>query len=172
MSDRGTDAEDKSMLTISDLKSIAILSHLTDEMLEAMLPIIDFLKFDTDEPIFKQGEPADRFYMLKRGKVLLEQQIFDKVTVFVGSIEPGFSFGWSAMLEEGSYSADAVSAEPCEVLSFRREKIHALIEREHALGLRLYQRLLVVLKKRYDQRTEQFRQAIINHPEIQALFSS
>jgi CRP-like cAMP-binding protein len=104
--------------------------------------------------------------------VLLEQQIADKVTVFVGSIEPGFSFGWSAMLQEGSYSADAACAEPCEVFSFKREKIHALIERDHALGLCLYKRLMVVLKKRYDQRTEQFRQAIMNHPEIQALFSS
>ena len=160
------------MLTISDLKSIVILRHLTDEMLEAMLPIIDFLKFDNEELIFKQGEPAERFYMLKRGKVLLEQRIADKVTVFVGSIEPGFSFGWSAMLGEGNYSADAVSVEPCEVFSFKREKIHALIERDHALGLCLYKRLLVVLKKRYDHRTEQFRQAIMNHPDILALFNS
>ena len=126
-------------------------------MLAKLLPIITVQTFEEEDIIFSQGQPAERFYMLRRGKVLLEQQIVEKVTVFVGSIEPGYSFGWSAMLEGGIYSADAVCAEPCEVFSFKRQEINVLIEENPVLGLRLYRRLLVVLKKRFDYRTEQFR---------------
>jgi CRP-like cAMP-binding protein len=159
------------MTSVDDLRSIIILSHLTEEMLAQLLPIIAVQVFEQEDVIFRQGEAAERFYMLRRGKVLLEQQIVDKVTVFVGAIEPGYSFGWSAMLAGGVYSADAVCAEPCEVLSFSRQKIDVLIEQTPALGLRLYRRLLVVLKKRFDYRTEQFRQAIMNHPDLKHLFS-
>ena len=38
------------------------------------------------------------------------------------------------------------------------------------MGMRMHQRLLVIIKKRLDVRTEQFRQAIMNHPDMQSLF--
>ena len=111
------------MIYKEDLKQIVLLSHLTDPMLDEIIQIIDVLQFGNEEIIFKQGQPADRFYMLKRGKVLLEQKISEKVTAIIGSIKPGFSFGWGAMIEDGSYSAKAVCAEPCEIYSFKSKKI-------------------------------------------------
>jgi CRP-like cAMP-binding protein len=109
--------------------------------------------------------------MLRLGKVLLELRMSEKVTVCVGSIRPGYSFGWSAMLEGGTYSTDAICAEPTECLSFRKEKVINLFEQDPEMGFRMYQRFLVILKKRYEDRTEQFRLAIMNHPDMQNLFS-
>ena len=158
------------MILREDLKQILLLSYLTDPMLNKIMQIVEVLQFGNEEIIFKQGEPADRFYMLKRGKVLLEQRISEKVTAFIGSIKPGFSFGWSAMIEDGTYSANAVSAEPCEIYSFQSEKIKKLFENNPDMGYRVYQRLLVIIKKRYDSRTEQFRKAIVQHPDMKGLF--
>ena len=158
------------MIQREDLKQIVLLSYLTDPVLDEIIPIIDLLQFANQEIIFKQGDPADRFYMLKRGKVLLEQRISEKVTAIIGSIKPGFSFGWGAMIEDGSYSAKAVCAEPCEIYSFKSEKIKKLFEDNPDMGYRVYQRLLVIIKKRYDSRTEQFRKAIVQHPDMKDLF--
>jgi CRP/FNR family cyclic AMP-dependent transcriptional regulator len=160
------------MVTKDDLKQIVMLTYLTDSMREALAGITDLLRYDKGEVIFKENEPAERFFMLHSGYVLLEQKISDKVTVFMGSIKPGFSFGWSAMLADGRYTSDAVSDESSEVLSFRREKARQLFELDPEMGFRLVQRVLVVVKKRLDHRTEQFRQAIKNHPDMQGLFSS
>jgi len=158
------------MLTQDDLKHIVMLTYLTEPMLEKLSQIIDVLRFDKQEVIFRQNEPAQRFYMLKLGKVLLELRISDKVTVCVGAIRPGYAFGWSAMLEGGIYSTDAICAEPSEVLSFRKEKIMTLFEQDPEMGFRMYQRFLIMIKKRYEDRTEQFRLAIMNHPDMQNLF--
>ena len=158
------------MIQRENLRQIVLLSYLTDPMLDEIIPIIDVLQFANQEIIFKQGDPADRFYMLKRGKVLLEQRISETVTAFIGSIKPGFSFGWSAMIEDGSYSANAVCAEPCEIYSFKSEKIKKLLDNNPDMGYRVYQRLLVIIKKRYDSRTEQFRKAIVQHPDMKGLF--
>jgi CRP-like cAMP-binding protein len=153
-----------------DLKQIVMLTYLTEPMRENLARIIDVLKYDKDEVIFREGEAADRFYMLGHGSILLEQRISENVTACVGSIKPGYSFGWSAMVEGGVYTTDAVCVELSEVLSFRREKICKLFEGDPDMGFRFYQRLLVIIKKRLDYRTEQFRRAIMHHPDMQQLF--
>ena len=157
------------MITREDLKQIVMMGYLSDEMLDKLVPITDLLLFDAKEFIFHQGDKSDRFYMLIKGKVLLEQKITDAITVSLSAIKPGFSFGWSAMLDEETYTVSALCDEPCEVLSFRDEKLKALFEQDHSLGFIMSQRLLVVIKKRYDIRTEQFIKTIKHHPDIATL---
>ncbi len=158
------------MVPKEDLKKVVLLGYLTDTMLDKVAPIVDLLTFDEGEFVFKQGVFPDRFYMLKRGKILLELRISDKVTVTVGAIEQGFAFGWSAMLDEGAYTTNAVCAEPCEVFSLGREKLLSLLENDHTIGYRMSQRLLRVLKKRLDIRTEQFVRLLKAHPDMKTLF--
>jgi CRP/FNR family cyclic AMP-dependent transcriptional regulator len=164
-------SEENSVLTREDLKQIVMIAHLTEPMQDKLSQIIDVFKFDKDEILFKEGEPADRLYMLRSGSVLLEQRISDKVTACVGSVKPGFSFGWSAMVDNGVYTNEAVCVEPSEIYSFKRDKINKLFEQDPEMGFRMYQRLLELIKTRLDYRTGQFRQAIENHPDMQKLFS-
>ncbi len=157
------------MIARKDLKQIVMLGYLTDEMLDKLIPITEMLRFDENEFIFRQGEKAERFYMLKQGKVLLEQRITEKITVSVSAIKPSFSFGWSAMLTDEYYTTDALCTEPCEVFSFREQKIKALLAQDHSLGFIISQRLLHILKKRIAIQTEQFIKSIKHHPDISQL---
>ena len=154
------------MITIDDLKQIIMLGYLNDGMLEKLVPITDLLLFDENEFIFRQGDKSDRLYMLREGKVLLELDVSDNITVSVSLIKPGHAFGWSAMLEEATYTVNALCSARCEVLSVRSEKLNALLEHDHSMGYILSQRLLVIMKKRYDIRTEQFIKTITHHPDI------
>ena len=158
------------MMTRDELKQIVMLTYLTDPMLDSLCQIIDVLNFDKGEMIFREKEPSERFYMLKSGQVLLEQRISDEVTAYVAAIKPGYSFGWSAMMENEYYTVNAVCKEPSVVYSFKSNKIRMLFEEDAQMGLRIHQRLLVIIKKRLDIRTEQFRKAIMNHPDMQSLF--
>lgn len=161
---------DRGMITKEELKQIVMLTYLTDPMLDNLAQIIDILKFDRDEILFRENDPAERFYMIRSGNVLLEQRISDKVTACIGSIKPGFSFGWSAMIEDSFYTSDAVCVEPSEIYSFKRDRIQKLFVQDPEMGFRMYQRLLEMIKKRLDYRTRQFRQAIKDHPDMQNLF--
>lgn len=157
------------MINTSDLKQFVMLGYLSEDMLKSLLSITEKRRYDTNEMIFRQGETADHFFFLKKGIVLLEQRITDTLTVSLSSIKPGFSFGWSAMLENGRYSTDAICAEPCEVYSFRESEIKKKMEQDHSLGYIISQRLLYVLKKRFDARTRQFVKTIKLHPDIGSL---
>jgi len=158
------------MVTTEELKKMVIMTHLKDHMLDRIISITDVLIFEDQEIIFRQGDIADRFYMVKRGKVLLEQRLAEKITVSVGSIKPGFAFGWSTMIEEGYYTTDAVCAEPCEIYSMKGEKLRTLCDKDPYMGYLLSRRLLVILQKRYDHRTDQFIKVLKHNPDMKALF--
>ena len=160
------------MITRETLQQIVMLTHLTDAMLDQLVQVSELLQYDEDEPIFREGDKADRFYFVLQGKVLLEQRISSKITVSLSAVKPGFSLGWSALLdeEEEFYSTDAICAEPTQLLSFRANKLKALFSKDPHFGFIISHRLLHVVKKRYDQRTEQFIKAIKGHPDLGALF--
>ncbi len=157
------------MVSKEDLKSILVLRYLTDEMLDKVTRIVDILNFEEREVIFREGDKGTRFNLLKRGKVVLEKRISDKLSFTAGSVKPGYSFGWSAMLEQGNYTLHAIAAEPCEVYSIKGEKLKKLIEEDHTMGYILNQGLLRVLKQRLDNRTEQFIRVLTQHPDIKSL---
>lgn len=155
------------MVTREDLNDIVILGYLSEEMLEDLLPHFTLHLFSENEIVFRGGQEADRLCMLKRGKILLEKRISDKVTISMGGMPQGFSFGWSAILGEGGvYSLDAVCAEPCEVLMIQGDILRKMFDDNPQMGYRFYQRLIRVVKKRLDNRTEQFLSFIRKHPDI------
>jgi len=157
------------MITTKELKAIVILGFLTDEMIEKLLPITELLIFDEGEIVFREGENADTFFMVRRGKVLLEQRISEKITISMGAVKPGYSFGWSAMLGGSTYTSDAVCAEKSELFSINGIKLTELLDKDHSMGYRMTQRILRIIKKRLEVRTEQFLRAIKDHPDIQHL---
>ncbi len=158
------------MVPIEDLKDIVDLQSLTDDMLEKFPSIIDVLHFEEEDIVFREGDPADRFYLLKYGKILLEKKISEKISFAIGAIKPGYSFGWSAMLDgRMSYSTRTVCAEPCQVFSLRASKLKALLSEEPQIGYLFMQQLLEVVKTRLDHRTSQFVTVLRNHPDIENL---
>ncbi len=160
------------MITRDTLKQIVMLTYFTDDMLDELIPITELLQYDEKEYVFHEGDRADRYYSILQGTVLLEQRIGSGITISLSSIKQGYSIGWSAMLDgtEENYSTDAICAEPTQLLSFRAKKLKALFEQNYQLGYIMSQRLLHVVKKRYDIRTEQFIRAIKDHPDLGALF--
>ena len=160
------------MINRDTLKQIVMLTHLTDEMLDELIPITELLQYDEKEYVFQQGDRANRYYFILQGKVLLEQRIGSGITISHSSIKQGLGFGWSAMLDgtEKHYTTDAICTEPTQLLSFRADKLITLFKQNYHLGYIMSQRLLRVVKNRYDVRTEQLIKAIKDHPDLGALF--
>ncbi len=162
------------MLAKEDFRQIVILGYFSDAMLDKVLPLIELHQYDEREAIFRGGDVAENFYMLKRGKVLLEQRISSGMTVSIDSIKPGYSFGWSSLtsgeLEPYStFTSDAICAEPCEVFSINGEALSNLLENDHSMGYLLLKRLIRVIRRRLVHRTDQFVRLITKHPDIEDL---
>jgi CRP/FNR family transcriptional regulator, cyclic AMP receptor protein len=157
------------MVSIEDLKKIIVLQDLPDSMLEGMGSLTQLRLFGDGAVIFEEGQEADVFYMLLKGKLILEVEASESVTVSLGAIKPGYSFGWSSLLPGFKYSAYGICVEPCEVLAIRGDSFLDLLKEDFAVGYLFMERVVRILKGRLERRTGQFLKVMSKHPDIQKL---
>ncbi|MGE5841899.1 MAG: cyclic nucleotide-binding domain-containing protein, partial [Deltaproteobacteria bacterium] len=124
------------------------------------------------EIVFKEGSKAENFYMLKKGKVLLEVEVSKQLTISLGSIKSGYSFGWSALLAGPSHTSHAVCAEASVVFAMPGEKVRAVLESDPITGYRVMAIAASVLKNRLERRRGQLLKVIANHPDMLRLLDS
>lgn len=157
------------MVSVEDLKDMYWLDNLPYKMLEKISPHVELIHFEERDVVFEEGERAVNFFMLKRGKILLEVEISEDIIISLGAVKAGFSFGWSALLPDGAYTSYARCAEACEVMSIPGHKFLEIIDEDHTMGYLVMQGVVRILKNRLERRTEQFIKVISKHPDIQRL---
>ncbi len=157
------------MISLEDLKKIFLLQNLSETALEKILPITTHHEFKNGKAIFKAGDKADIFYMLKRGKVLLEVDISDMISLSLGSVKTGSSFGWSALTQDSKYTSHATCTEPCEVLSVSGIEFLDLLNNDHTIGYHIMEGVTKIIRKRLERRTAQFLMVMAKHPDIEKL---
>ena len=157
------------MVTRDELKRNIILEYLTDEMLDELSAITIVIKAKKGEVIYREGDSARNVYMLKSGKILLEQKISKTISIMVNSIDPGESFGWAFLLDRGSNALTATCSEDSEIYVIDRDVVINLMDKDHSIGYMMMKQLSAVLKRRLDQRTSQFLNSVKSHPDISAL---
>ncbi len=121
-------------VTQNDIENMVMLKPLSTPMKEKLLPYMEIKEYQDREFVFRQGDPGVLFYMLKKGKVVFEQVLTRKITLSMGAVKPGYSFGWSAMLDGNPYTSDAVCAQSCEIISIKREDLLRINEEDHDIG--------------------------------------
>ena len=105
-------------------------------------------RFAADELIFREGDFANRFYLIVAGKVALEApDCLGKVTCFqtVGASE---LLGWSWMFSPAIWHLHARALEPTEAIFFYGTRLRELCETDHDLGYEVFRRVSEVMMQR------------------------
>ncbi|MFP4085614.1 MAG: Crp/Fnr family transcriptional regulator [Desulfobacteraceae bacterium] len=160
------------MTRIEDLRRIRVLDNLTQPMLENMRPLTQISLFGENHMVYEKGIPAEYFYMLLKGKVILEDEASEGLMISLGAVKPGFSFGWSALLPGSRYSTYALCVESCEIMAIPGDRFLQLLEEDHTIGYKFMGTVVSILKRRLERRTEQFIQVISKHPDLQKLMGT
>lgn len=155
------------MITKDDLKSLLGRTFdLTDAHVEALLPLAQERTVANNEILYKQGDPAENFYLLVEGKVILEAELAPGVTASLNSIKPGYVFAWSALIG-GTHDLQARAVEVSDLLFFESSALIELMRGDHDLGYRIIRSMLRLMKDRLDARTGQFLRIMARHPDLQ-----
>jgi CRP-like cAMP-binding protein len=157
------------MVSMDDLRGIALFEDLTNPMLERLLPVARTESLGERQIIYEEGAPAEQFYCVKRGKVLLEAELAPAVIIALGAIKPGYSFGWSALFPAASHTSYAVCAEPSEIIIIPGKVLVQEMESDRTMGFFVMKKSAQILENRLEHRTAQFLKVITKHPEIGAL---
>ena len=97
--------------------------------------------FAEQEVIFRQGEPADRFYLIQAGSVFISSRIPGRGQITIQTIGSGEALGWSWLFEPYRWHFDAWADEPTRALYFHASLLREQCEQDPKLGYELMKRV-------------------------------
>lgn len=129
------------MLTVAQAVSGCPVFHgLASPYLELIAGCARFVRFDPDSAIFLEGQPADRFYVLREGRVTLEVFSPERGRIVVQTLGPGDALGWSWLFPPYRWHLDAVAREPVAAVAFDGACLRGKCHADHQLGHELLER--------------------------------
>jgi CRP-like cAMP-binding protein len=105
-------------------------------------------RFGKGQVIFRKGEPANRFYLIETGRVILESSAGSGGPVVIDAIGPGDLLGWSWMFPPYEWHFTARVAEPGNAIFFYAKILREYCEKDHSLGYELLKRVTAVMNRR------------------------
>jgi CRP/FNR family cyclic AMP-dependent transcriptional regulator len=98
--------------------------------------------------IFREGEAANRFYLIESGRVVLEANGPEQSPVAIDSIGAGDLLGWSWIFPPHVWHFTARAVKPTVAIFFYGTILREYCERNHSLGYELFKRMSAVMVKR------------------------
>lgn len=106
------------------------------------------MTFKPDETLFRVREPADRFLLIRSGKIALEAHEPADGTVSVQTLGPGEVVGWSWLFPPFVWNLQARALGSTEVIVLNGAHLLTTAERDHDFGYELMKRVAQVVIQR------------------------
>ena len=97
--------------------------------------------------IFREGEAANRFYLIVHGKVGLESSTLGE-PIRIEEIHDGDLLGWSWLFPPYAWHFTARALEDTDAIFFYGTILREYCEKDHSLGFELFKRMSVVMLRR------------------------
>jgi CRP-like cAMP-binding protein len=132
------------------LRRFPFFAGLTDEEIKSIAMISDEQKYDANSFIFREGNKADKLFILIEGTVDImintDEEGLQHETV--STLSHGDVFCWSAVVEPHNLTASAFAATPVTVIAMDGAGLRALFELDCHLGFRILQKSATIISSR------------------------
>jgi CRP/FNR family transcriptional regulator, cyclic AMP receptor protein len=98
--------------------------------------------------VYREGDPADHFYLIRTGKVAFEVFVPGKAPIIVETLSSGDLMGWSWLVPPFRCSFDARAIELTRLISLDAACLRGKMEEDPVLGYELYKRFSPVIAAR------------------------
>jgi CRP-like cAMP-binding protein len=124
------------------------LRDVPERHLRLLVGCASQVRFAPGEFLFRMGEEANRFYLLRQGRVAMEHYTAEHGAITVETVGEGEALGWSWLVPPYRWHLDGRVIEPTLALSFDAVCLRGKCEEDHDLGYELYKRFAPVIAQR------------------------
>jgi CRP/FNR family transcriptional regulator, cyclic AMP receptor protein len=134
------------MRTIDELVAESpVFEGLTRDQLEFIAGCAQNVGFAEGERLFREGEPADTFFLVRKGRVALSTHAPARGSVVIETLDPGEIVGWSWIFPPYVWHFDARAVDEVRAIAFDGACLRGKCETDSALGYELMRRFAGVM---------------------------
>lgn len=135
---------------------LAIAKHpffhdLPEEDIRIIAGQANVVNFNEGDVLFKEGEDADKFYLIIKGKVALETYSAGRGVINIQTVEDGEMLGWSWLVAPHKYRFGAKVITKTEMIVINGNQLRARCEKAPILGYEMMKRMVRAIAFRLEQ---------------------
>jgi CRP-like cAMP-binding protein len=113
------------------------------------------VQFKAGDTLFREGEPANQFYLIEQGRIALEAHEPANGTMLVQTLGAGEVLGWSWLFPPFVWHFRARAVEPVSAIVLSGAHLLIAADRDHEFGYELMKRVAQVVIHRLQSARKQ-----------------
>ena len=126
----------------------AFFEGLDAAYLKLLVGCASNVRFPAGSYIFRQGEEASHFYLIRQGRVALEIYAPHRPSIVVETLDGDDILGWSWLIPPYRWRFDARVVEATRAVALDGKCLRAKCEEDHDLGYELLKRFAHIVTER------------------------
>ena len=125
-------------------------SDLDERHVQSLTGCAANVRFDAGTYLFREGEQANHFYLIRQGTVAIEISAPPRKPIIVQTLSDGEVLGWSWLVPPYQWRFHARAVEPVRAIALDGKCLRARCEENHDLGYELLKRFAQVITQRLE----------------------
>jgi CRP-like cAMP-binding protein len=126
----------------------AFFKGLSDKHLDLLASSASSQRFSPQSRVFKYDTDADKFYVLRDGKVGVEIPAVSGEPLRIQTVGNGGVLGWSWLIPPYRWLFDARALAPSDIIVMDGARLRDECEKDNVLGYQLMKRFAVLMAER------------------------
>jgi len=132
------------------LATLPMFQGLKDEHIVLIAECGRNVRFEAGDPIVRQGEAADRFWVIREGRVALQLHTLERGDVVVRTVGPNEVVGWSWLVPPYHWHLDARAMTATRAIEFDARCLAGKFRNDYEFGFELFRRFSEVIAERLE----------------------
>ena len=130
------------------LSAHEFFSEFSDDVLKFLCECSSMCEIKKGQILFRQGEHADKFYVVRSGRISIQMPAIMGPTLEIQAVEEDQVLGWSWLISPYRWNFQTKAEEDSELLQFDGTAILARCEQEPKFGYELLKKFAGLMSVR------------------------
>lgn len=127
-----------------------LFRDLATEYLDFIVGCASNAKFQAGEFLCREDEKADRFYLIREGRVSVRIPAPPRGSIVIETLDEGDVLGWSWLFPPYRWHFNAVASQLTRAIALDGKCLRAKCEENHDLGFELMKRFAQIMTSRLE----------------------
>jgi CRP-like cAMP-binding protein len=132
------------------LRQHPFLHNLSDEHMDTLVGCASNVRFPDGTAVIREGELANKFYLIRAGRIAVEIDVPGRGGLRVQTVGPGEILGWSWLIYPYRWHFSGIAVAETRALALDGECLRTKCEKDPRFGYEMLKRLSQVMERRLE----------------------